>query len=327
MILRVRKKIQIMGLFFALFALPACNPPDFDMDWAAEELYDFGLNKMEQEDWLDALDAFRAITLSHSGSDIVDDALYHQGEMHIKLKEYPLAVVVFRRLISDFPQSPYSDESQYKMAYATFLQSNPPHLTQDKTFEAIQELQFFLEEYPNSDWSAEVHELLQECFDKVAEKDYRIGNLYYKMKDWEAARLYYKELLEVYPMSNWASRAQYEIAESYAREGKLREAIEQFDIFIQSYSENEFSAEAVKRLEYLRNNYVESPEPVEPSQLSKPAEKPGKAQGDGMTDLTGESQAEPSSIDETSPVESGAGDGPTSPDGSSPAESESVDTP
>ena len=315
MIQRVRKKIPLMGLFFALFVLPACNPPDFDPSWAAEELYDFGLEKMEQENWLDALDAFRAITLSHSGSDIVDDALYHQGEMHIKLKEYPLAVVVFRRLISDFPQSPYSDESQYKLAYATFLQSNPPHLTQNKTFEAIRELQFFLAEYPNSEWNAEVHELLQECFDKVAEKDYRIGNLYYKMKDWEAARLYFKELLEAYPMSNWASRAQYEIAESYAKEEKLREAIEQFDIFIQSYSENELSAEAVKRLEYLRSIYVE------------PAEEPGKAQGDGMTDLTGESQAEPSSTDETPPVESGAADTPSSTDETPPVESESVDTP
>ena len=293
MIQRVRNKIWLMGFLFALFVLPSCNPPDFDPDWEAEELYDFGLQKMEQEDWLDALDAFRAITLSYSGSGIVDDALYHQGEMHIQLKEYPLAVVVFRRLISDFPQSPYSDESQYKLAYATFLQSNPPHLTQDKTFEAIRELQFFLEEYPSSEWSTEVHELLQECFDKVAEKDYRIGNLYYKMKDWEAARLYFKELLEAYPMSNWASRAQYEIAESYAKEGKLREAIEQFDIFIQSYSENELSAEAVRRLEFLRSTYVELPE------LSN----------------------------ETSPVESGADYTPSSTDETSPSESESVDTP
>ena len=258
--LRISYKILLTGLFSALFFQFACNPPPLDPDWTAEELYDYAARKMEQEDWLDALDGFRAITLSHSGSDIVDDALYHQGEMHIELKEYPLAVLVFRRLISDFPQSPYSDESQYKMAYATFLQSNPAHLTQDKTFEAIRELQFFLEEYPDSEWSAEVHELLQECFDKVAEKDYRIGNLYYKLKDWEAARLYFTELLEAYPMSNWASRAQYEIAESYAREGKLGEAIDQYEIFLQSYPENERSAEAGERLEYLREIYVEPAE-------------------------------------------------------------------
>ncbi len=270
-----RIRMPVVGIFLALFVLWACSPPEFDPTWTAEELYDYGIQRVEQEDWLDALDAFRAITLSHSGSDIVDDALYHQGEAHIKLEEYPLAILVFRRLISDFPQSPYSDESQYKLAYATFLQSNPPHLTQDKTFEAIRELQFFLDEYPDSEWSADVHALLQECFDKVAEKDYRIGNLYFKMKDWEAARLYFGELLEMYPMSNWASRAQYEIAESYAREGKYREAIEQFDIFIQSFPDNELSSEAGKRLEDLRSNYAETsgpPGPSDPSDMSDPSD-------------------------------------------------------
>ncbi len=294
-----RIQMPVTGIFLALFLLPACSPPDFDPTWTAEELYDYGMQRMEQENWLDALDAFRAITLSHSGSDIVDDALYYQGEAHIKLKEYPLAVLVFRRLISDFPQSPYSDESQYKLAYATFLQSNPSHLTQDKTFEAIRELQFFLDEYPDSEWSAEVHALLQECFDKVAEKDYRIGNLYFKMKDWEAARLYFGELLEMYPMSSWASRAQYEIAESYAREGKYREAIEQFDIFIQSFPDNELSAEAGKRLESLRSSYVETsrrpgppdpsgpPGPSEPSEPIEPSSTYDQAQDGGTPGVSG----------------------------------------
>ncbi len=326
MILRVRNKIPVTWLLCAIFLLPACSPPDIDPDWAAEELYDYGIGKLEREDWTDALDAFRAITLSHSGSDIVDDALYHQGEMHIKLKEYPLAVVVFRRLISDFPQSPFSDESQYKMAYATFLQSNPAHLTQDKTFEAIRELQFFLEEYPDSEWSAEVHELLQECFDKVAEKDYRIGNLYYKMKDWEAARLYYSELLEAYPMSNWASEAQYEIAESYAREGKLREAIEQYEIYIQSYPENERSAEAGYRLEDLRRIYVELPVSPEPPSVESGADET-PVSTDGSAPAESGADDAPISTDGSAPAESGTNDDPDSTDGSAPAESGSGGTP
>lgn len=290
-----RFRISATGIFLALLVLPACSPPGFESDWTAEELYGYAMERVEREDWLDALDAFRAITLGRSGSDIVDDALYHQGEMHIKLKEYPLATLVFRRLINDFPQSPYSDESQYKLAYATFLQSNPPHLTQDKTFEAIRELQFFLEQYPDSEWSADVHELLQECFDKVAEKDYRIGNLYYKMKDWEAARLYYGELLETYPMSNWASRAQYEIADSYAKEGKYREAIEQFEIFIQSYPENERSAEAGKRLSELKTGY------------EAPSDPPGTPRPSADYESAGN---DPASMDGSSPAESESGNSP-----------------
>ena len=317
-----RFRFAFTGIFLALFVLPACSPPDFDPDWTAEELYDYGMERMEQEDWLDAMDAFRAITLSHSGNDIVDDALYHQGRMHIELEEYPLAVLVFRRLISDFPQSPYSDESQYQLAYATFLQSNPPHLTQDKTFEAIRELQYFLDVYPDSEWTVEVHELLQECFDKVAEKDYRIGNLYYKLKDWEAARLYFGELLETYPMSNWALRAQYEIAESYAKEGKYSEAIEQLEIFIQSYPENELSAEASKRLAELRTEYEAFSGRPGPSNPSNPSDLPGTSDPlgpPGPSDLSGppgppvdygNARPGPAATDESSQDESESGNSP-----------------
>ena len=312
-----RLRIPVTGIFLALLVLPACSPPDFDPDWTAEELYDYGVERMEREDWLDALDAFRAITLSHSGSDIVDDALYHQGEMHIKMKEYPLAVLVFRRLIGDFPQSPHSDASQYQLAYATFLQSNPPHLTQDKTFEAIRELQFFLDEYPDSKWSEEVHELLQECFDKVAEKDYRIGNLYFKLKDWEAARLYFEELLERYPMSNWATRAQYEIAESYAKEGKYREAIEQYEIFIQSYPENELSAEAGKRLTDLRSDHPAPSGPPGPSDTPGspgspgPPGPPGPAGPPADYGNAGDDQASTGgSMDGSTPAEPESGNSP-----------------
>lgn len=303
-----RFRIAFTGIFLALLVLPACSPPDFDPDWTAEELYDYGMERLEQEDWLDAMDAFRAITLSHSGNDIVDDALYHQGRMHIELEEYPLAVLVFRRLISDFPQSPYSDESQYQLAYATFLQSNPPHLTQDKTFEAIRELQYFLDVYPDSEWTVEVHELLQECFDKVAEKDYRIGNLYYKLKDWEAARLYFGELLETYPMSNWALRAQYEIAESYAREGKFSEAIEQFEIFIQSYPANELSAEAGKRLAELRTEYEALAGPPGPPGSPGPSSNPSDPSGPPVD--YGSSRPGPAATDGSSQGESESGNSP-----------------
>ena len=53
-LLRVHRiKMPVMGIFLALFVLPACSPPDFDPTWTADELYDYGLERMEQEDWLD----------------------------------------------------------------------------------------------------------------------------------------------------------------------------------------------------------------------------------------------------------------------------------
>jgi hypothetical protein len=76
------------------------------------------------------------------------------------------------------------------------------------------------------------------------------------MHDWEASRLYLSEVLEEFPMSNWASKAQYDIAESYAREKKWEDAIDQYTIFVQSYFDEELQEKAKKRLEEIRLYYA-----------------------------------------------------------------------
>ena len=37
---------------------------------------------MEKKDWLEAMQAFRVLTLNHSGSNLVDDALFYLGDGH-----------------------------------------------------------------------------------------------------------------------------------------------------------------------------------------------------------------------------------------------------
>ncbi|MBM3265936.1 MAG: outer membrane protein assembly factor BamD [candidate division Zixibacteria bacterium] len=257
-----------------------CAPPAPKPDWAAEVLYEHAMKRMEKKDWVRANEAFRMLTLNHSGSDLVDDALYYLGETHQKMNEHAVAVVTFKRLLRDFPQSPFADEAQYQLAVSIYEQSSAVQLTQDKTFEAIRELQIFLDEYPDSELAPKTNEILQKAYDKIAEKDYRIGHLYFRLSDWEAARLYLTEMVEEFPMSRWASYAQYKIAESYAREKKWDEAIQRYVLFIKSYPDHEWWASARVRLEEIRD-YVAA-------ERKDGAEKPAHlaTPPDGSTPLT-----------------------------------------
>jgi hypothetical protein len=60
-------------------------------------------------------------------------------------------------------------------------------------------------------------------------------------------------------MTSWASKAQYDIAESYAREEKWEEAIEQYSIYVQSYFDEELQEKARIRLEEIKLYYAEEP--------------------------------------------------------------------
>ena len=64
-------------------------------------------------------------------------------------------------------------------------------------------------------------------------------------------------------MTNWASKAQYDIAESYAREEKWEEAIEQYSIYVQSYFDEELQEKARIRLEEIKLYYAEEPKDMD----------------------------------------------------------------
>lgn len=264
-----RSSTLILGL---LMIMTSCTPPGPKPSWTVQDLYEYGQRYMEKKDYLRALEAFRIITLNYPTSDMVDDALYNLGEAHRLLKEYPVAAVTYRRLIRDFPQSPYAPDAQYNMAVSIFEQSSPVALTQDKTYEAIRELQIFLDEYPDSEVALKAQELLQKCFDKLAEKDYRIGHLYFKLKDWEAARLYFHELVAEFPSSSWATPARFEIAESYAQEKNWQDALMQFEVFLELYPKHELAPKASLRLDEIKSQLAQqSPEAPEGADRTKTA--------------------------------------------------------
>lgn len=245
------RRIASVASALALLAVWSigCAPISPKSDWTAERLYEFGQGSMEKKDWLRALEAFRMLTLNYSGSDLIDESLFYLGQAHEKINEYPVAVVTYKRLLRDFPQSPYADNAQYQLAWSLFEQSSAVQLTQDKTFEAIRELQIFLDEYADSELAPQANQLRQRCYDKIAEKDYKTGHLYLRLRDWEAARLYFGEMIEEFPTSNWAPIAQFEIAESYAREKKFEDAIQRFTLFIQSYPGHKLWPDAKLQLE------------------------------------------------------------------------------
>lgn len=239
-------------IFAFILSLAGCVPPGPKQDWTAEEVYGYAMGRFEKKDYLRSIEAFRIVTLNHSTSDLVDDALFYLGESHRLSREYPVAVVTYRRLLRDFPQSPYADDAQFQLAFSIFKQSSPVALTQDKTFEAIRELQIFIDEFPESELILQARELQQQCFDKLAEKDYRIGHLYFKMNDWEAARIYFSELIKAFPSSEWARVAQYEIAESYAEEENWEKALQAFNVFAQRYPDHKLMPKVKDRIAEVR---------------------------------------------------------------------------
>ena len=221
-----------------------CSPIPELGEATAEDAYIVGVEALEREDYLLAIEAFKHVTVSSPLSDWADDALIGLGDAHRAISDYALAEEDYRRVLSDYPRSPLVPEALYKLGLSYYDQSLPAELDQSMTLEAIDQLERFTETYPDSDFVPEAREKIVELRARLAEKAYGAAMLYRRLGDPKAARVYLEVIVEDYPDTRWARRSLLEIARSYATEGAAAKASEAYDRLIERYPGTEEAAAA-----------------------------------------------------------------------------------
>jgi outer membrane protein assembly factor BamD len=190
--------------------------------------FDRGLVEMKKKDYPKAIQDFQTVVESFSGSEIVDEALYNLAEAHFKNEDYLTAAYEFERVYVDYPSSDYAPQAQYKKALSYFMESPKASLDQENTHLAIDEFNRFIENYPNNSLVADAQSKVEELREKLAYKEYLAAQLYYKMKNWDAAILYYQSIIKEYPRSAWVDDSQFGIGISYVKKKEYDKASEVF---------------------------------------------------------------------------------------------------
>ncbi len=185
----------------------------------AKEAYD-------REDWFDAIADFKAYVEQFPGTDKTDDALFYLGESYFRAKDYALASGQYDRLIRDFPTSSFHPDAIFQLARCDDLQSNPAPLDQAETERAIGRYRDFLALYPEHARAQEARRRLEALTDRLAEKRWRNGRLYYRLKQYDAADHYLRDVIETYPGSRWSHEARLLLADALAKREREREAVD-----------------------------------------------------------------------------------------------------
>jgi len=219
--------------------------------------------------YLDARDQYRIITLSYSGSRLADKAQFYMAECHFNTKEYILAASEYERLMKMYPNSEYVDDAKYKLGYSYFKLSPKSALDQEYTEKAIREFQEFLEEYRTSPLVATVEKQLAECRGKLAQKVFSAAEMYYRLKYWDAAVIYYTLVLDHYYDSTYAAKAQFQLAESYRNLKKWAQAVDEYQRFVEKFPQHELVAKA-KQHQVLSVSAQRSSASVEAESVAEP---------------------------------------------------------
>ena len=240
------KVLVLLGLS-ALF-MSACSSKKMKANLPLAERMQLADEYFAKKRYLDARDQYRIITLSYSGSRQTDKAQFYLAECHFNTKEYILSASEYERLIKMYPNSEYVDDAKYKLGYSYFKLSPKYSLDQEYTQKAIREFQEFLEEYRTSPLVPTVEKQLQECRNKLAQKVYSAAEMYYRLRYWEAAVIYFNLVLDQYYDSAYGAKAQYFLADSYRNQQKWVEAGIEYRRFLAKFPQHDLAGKAKQHL-------------------------------------------------------------------------------
>ena len=227
MIRRARFQLRRAAPFLALLlSVFGCGAAALQERSGGTASFESGKSAYDRGDWVQAQLDLKAYVEQYPGTDRTDDALYYLGLAYFKSKDYALASTQFDRLSRDFPQSPFQPDALFYLARCDDLDSRPAPLDQTETQRAIDRYKQFLDAYPDPAHAAEAKQRTQALRDRLAEKRFRNGRLYAKLKQPQAAAIYLRELIDDYPESRWSGDAAVLLADVLVKLGRKQEAIE-----------------------------------------------------------------------------------------------------
>lgn len=192
----------------------------------------------EDEEYFKALPIFDELHTLFKGTKKAEEVDYLLAYTHYGLGANMLASYHFKIFTLTYPISKHKEELAFMAAYCYYLESPKSTLDKTNTVKAIQELQTFIDTYPNSDKVNECNKLIDDLTEKIHTKVYGIAKLYYDIGDYSAAITALNNVITDYPTIENQSEIQFLILDAnykLATNSVVNKKVERLNNTIASY--------------------------------------------------------------------------------------------
>lgn len=192
--------VRSLVLLAPLLFLAACGDSSQALrTMTTEERFRQGMTALEDEDYLEAQEAFNTIILQDPASDYADDAQFYLAESYFRDDDYKLAAFNYNRLRTSFPNSPYYKDAFFRSGEAYYKSSLSYDRDQRESKFAIDVYRAFSTYYAADSLAPIAQARIAELQTKLAQKDYMTAELYWRMEEYGSALVYYEKVIEEYP--------------------------------------------------------------------------------------------------------------------------------
>lgn len=195
------------------------------------------------------------------GTDKAEESLYMLAMSYYNQKDYSTASQSFTTYYNTYPRGQFTELARFHAGKALYLDTPEPRLDQSSTYQAIQQLQMFLEYFPQSDKKQEAQNMIFALQDKLVQKEFLSAKLYYNLgnymgNNYLSCVVTAQNALKDYPYTDYREdlsililRARYEMAINSIEDKKIdryRETVDEYYAFKNEFPESKYTKEAEK---------------------------------------------------------------------------------
>lgn len=204
-----------------------------------EAKYAAALDYYEKKNYDRALQLFDVMQSYYRNKPEGENIAYLTAECYFNKKDYYIASSYYKRFVTRYPMSRRAEEALYKSAICYYRLSPKMTLDQDDTYTAINEFQAFINAFPNSPKVEDANGKIDTLRTKLADKEFEICNLYFKMEEYQAAITSYEAYLKDYPNTQYRELILNNMVINYYRyaENSVRaKQRERYELAIEKYN-------------------------------------------------------------------------------------------
>jgi outer membrane protein assembly factor BamD len=210
----------------------SASPQQVDSLWRLAEL------KVRQGSWGDALKHLERVLLEFPPGDArAPRARFFVGEAQYALGNHLQAAREFRRVSDETPNDPLAPQALLRVGdvYADLWRR--PELDPSYGQTALATYQELLNRYPGGSEAARAQERINDLQERFAYKEYRAAVYYFRLKAYDSAILYLKNVVATYPRAAIAPEALVKLVQAYERLG-YREDVQETCGYIRRFHPN-----------------------------------------------------------------------------------------
>jgi outer membrane protein assembly factor BamD len=232
----------LAGLFYVALLGGCASTSEFEgLD--ADALFEMGAGEYEAGEWDRATEVFERLLFADPSYDRLVEARMYLARAYYNKGEFITSVSEFTRVMDRNPGHPLAPEASLGICQSYVAQS--PVVQRDQTFtvQAWTACQNTLSDFRGTEVADEAESLRDQMEGKLAEKIFVSGDFYFRRKLYHSGIIYFNDVLDQYPGSEWASQALLRLHQSYLALEWDVEADEVRDRLLREFPESEAARE------------------------------------------------------------------------------------